>query len=85
MAKLFLVYGVQILICLVLITQVLIPMVVKDLKLFWLFRPSKAFTTVQEVEALKTKANQAKESMDSVKQDVSSLEEDLAEIKSKTN
>lgn len=61
-------------------------MVVKDLKLFWLFRP-KNFSPggVKEMEELKAKASSAKADMDSVKQDVSSLEEDLQEIKSKTN
>jgi hypothetical protein len=44
--KFFITYGLEFIFGLTLLTQVLIPIFVKDLKLFWLFKPSKSKNVV---------------------------------------
>lgn len=71
------------LIALMLLTQILIPIFIKDLSLFWLFRGGKRTRTseVKSLEELDQEAQKSKQSMDQTKQKLSSAEDHLNKIK----
>jgi len=86
MAKFFIVYGLEFLIGLALLTQVIVPMFVKKLKFFWLFRESDS-ESVQpsSLEELNQQATDNKEQREKINYAVKTTEEVLREIKEKTN
>lgn len=87
MAKLFLGFALEFIIGLLLLTQVIIPIFVKNLKFFWLFRSSDTGTasTVSTLDELNQRATSNKEEREKIKENLSSASEQLREIESKTN
>ena len=57
MAKFIMIYIVEALLTLTFITQVLVPMFIKNLKLFWLFRPPYIGVEKTDLEKDEEKAN----------------------------
>lgn len=84
MAKFFLTTFLEFLVGLTLLTQVIIPLFVKDLKFFWLFKKSEGRTNISTLDELNQRATQNKEERDKLKENLSSAEEILKEIESKT-
>lgn len=87
MAKLFLGFALEFLIGLTLLTQVVIPVFVKNLKFFWIFRSSDkgASSNVTTLDELNQRATQNKDEREKIKENLSSASEQLKEIESKTN
>ncbi len=86
MVKFLLIYTLEFLIGLTLITQVIAPMFVKNLDFFWLFKSSKSESAgITTLDELKQRANQNNEEREKIKENLSSAGEVLKEIESKTN
>lgn len=79
MAKFFIMYGLEFIIGLILVTQVLIPVFLTNLKFFWFFRPTPQATT--ELEKLKEQAEKNSEERKNISGAVSTIEEVLKETK----
>ena len=85
MVKFFIVYALEILGGITLITQVIIPIFIDDLKFFWFFRRSEPKKSpFSSLEELDQKATQVKQQRDEINQNLSSAESTLREIKEKT-
>lgn len=83
MIKFLLVYGLEFLIGLTLVTQVIIPVFVKDLPLFWLFRPSQPIATVPTLDALDEEVNENLRKRNETKEKVEDIVKKVDGIKSK--
>lgn len=85
MVKFFLTWGLEIIVGLTILTQVVIPVLVKDLPLFWLFRPSKPKTTVnvETLDALDKEVDDSVERMKVTKEKVDAVAGKVDDIKSK--
>lgn len=76
-----------------LVSQVIVPMFSKKQKYFWFFRKPKISEILEEdednrvesLEVLRREANKNKEERDKLKENLSSAEEVLKEIKSQTH
>lgn len=86
MAKFFIGFGLEILILLILVTQIVVPMFAPKVKYFWLFRGKSDSETsgVSSLDELNQRAETVKKAKDELNESVSSAEEKLKEIKSKT-
>lgn len=83
MMKFILINSIEFLLGLTLITQVIIPMFFPKLKYFWLFRGNKT-TNISSLDELNSKASKNKSDRDEILGEMSTAEEFLKEIKSKT-
>lgn len=89
MGKFIIVATLEFLIALTLFTQVIIPLFVHKWRFFWFFRkkvssPEKT-TGVASLDVLNEEATKNKEGRDKLRENLSSAEKTLKEIKSKTN
>ena len=81
MGKFFIMYGLEFLLGLTLLTQVVIPMFMPNLKYFWLFKSSDKKTGDTTLDQLREKAAKNKEERLNISGSVSTIEEVIKETK----
>jgi hypothetical protein len=84
MVKFILVNFIEFLLALTLITQVLIPIFFPKLRFFWLFRSSESKANISSLNELNIKASKNRSERDEILGEMSTAEEVLKEIKSKS-
>lgn len=88
MGRFIIVVTLEFLIALTLLTQVIAPLFVHKWRFFWFFRKkvsSPETTGVASLDVLNEEATKNKEGRDKLRENLSSAEKTLKEIKSKTN
>lgn len=84
MIKYFLTYFLEIVLVVLLVSQVILPIFSKRYKFFWLFRGTPPETNISSLEELKKGAERNKAEREDLKEKTQSAEEVLREIKSQT-
>ena len=84
MAKFLIVYGLEFLIGLFLLTQVIVPIFVPKLKFFWLFK-GKEKSNISSVDEFNQRAAMNREERDTLKEQMQIIKDSLSDTESKIN